>query len=227
MLPLSVLSSWCVKYDKDLYAIIQNTDVWHTAAPEYPVTTDMMKFQSYCAMAYGAKSLIWFYTASPVSFVTDANGNRTEMYDMLKETHDGVIAMEPVYMRYTYKSNALVYDEKSPIKTTMEPYQGNKDPEAMNQSSLCDIQVGQKNAVLIGAFEKNVGEGEAFLLVGCNNYRFNTNKKQEATVTFKTTDPSSILTAYVNGIPTILEPDADGVYTLIIHHTDAVFLTVD
>jgi hypothetical protein len=150
------------------------------------------------------------------------------MSDMLKETHDGVLAMEPIYMRYTYKSHVLLYDEKAlPMKKTMDPYQGNKDPEAMEQSSLANFTVSENSAALIGAFDKNVGDGEAFLLVGCNNYRFHNNKKQEVTVTFTATDPPSILTAYVNGIPTVLEPDANGVYTVTIHHTDAVFLTVN
>jgi hypothetical protein len=224
---LNILSSLCMKNDNDLYAIIQNTDVWNYGDPQYPVTTNMMKFQAYTAMAYGAKALAWFHTGHPKDFITDAEGNRNEMFDMLKETHDGVLAMEPVYMRYTYKSHALVYDEKSPIKTTMEPYQGNKDAAAMKQSSLTDIQAGQKSAVLVGAFEKNVGEGEAFLLVGCKKYLFNTTKEIVATITFKATDPSSILTAYVNGIPTVLEPDENGVYTVNLVDADAVFVTVD
>jgi len=223
---LDILSNWCIQYEKDLYAIIQNTDVWHYGDPQYSVNVDMMKFQAYTAMAYGAKALAWFHTGHPNDFITDAEGNRNEMYDMLKETHDGVLAMEPVYMRYTYKSHALVYDEKSPLSATMEVYQGNKDPKAMKQSSLTDIQVGKKNAVLIGAFDKNVGEGEAFLLVGCNNYRFNKKEVQEATVTFKAVNPDAVITAYVNGIPTVLRPDANGVYTVTIHHTDAVLMTV-
>ncbi|MBQ4065605.1 MAG: hypothetical protein IJD10_05850 [Clostridia bacterium] len=223
---LNILSSLCMEHDKDLYAIIQNIDVWHYDDPQYTVSTDMMKFQAYTAMAFGAKSLSWFHTGHANDFITDAEGNRNEMFDMLKETHDGILAMEPLYMRYTAKSNVLLYDEKSPIKTTMEPYKGNKDPKAMKQSSLTDIQVGKKNAVLIGAFEKNVGEGEAFLLVGCNNYRFNKNEKQEATVTFRAVDPNAVIIAYVNGIPSVLRPDANGVYTVTIHHTDAVLMTV-
>jgi hypothetical protein len=109
----------------------------------------------------------------------------------------------------------------------MEPYQGNKDAAAMKQSSLTDIQAGQKSAVLVGAFEKNVGEGEAFLLVGCKKYLFNTTKEIVATITFKATDPSSILTTYVNGIPTVLEPDENGVYTVNLIDADAVLVTVD
>ena len=61
-----------------------------------------------------------------------------------------------------------------------------------------------------------VGEGEAFMFVGCNNYRFIGNKEQVATVTFKTADPSAILTAYVKGIPTVLTPDENGTVELMI-----------
>ncbi len=224
---LDVLSHWCIENDKDLYAIIQNVDVWEPRTPKYDVSADMMKFQAFTAMAYGAKSLSWYYTGYYDCFVVDAEGNRTEMFDKLEETNGAVKAIEPIFMRYTAKSHVLLYDEKSPISQTMEVYQGNKDVNAMVQSSLTDIEVGKKSAVLIGAFEKNVGEGEAFMLVGCNNYRFHNNKEQLVTVTFRTADPSAAVTAYVNGIPTRLTPDENGVYTVEIIDADAVFVTVD
>jgi hypothetical protein len=65
------------------------------------------------------------------------------------------------------------------------------------------------------------------MFVGCNNYRFIGNKEQVATVTFKAADPSAILTAYVKGIPSVLTPDENGVYTVEVIDADAVFVTVN
>jgi hypothetical protein len=130
-------------------------------------------------------------------------------------------------MRYTAKGNALLYDPKTIIAMKMKPYHGNTDVGGLNQTSLTDITVKKNDAVLIGSFEKNVGDGEAFMLVGCNNYLFPENKEVKATVTFRTADPTALVTAYVKGIPQVLIPDADGVYTVVIERADAVFVTVD
>ncbi|MBQ4064662.1 MAG: hypothetical protein IJD10_01035 [Clostridia bacterium] len=226
---LWVQSSQAASVGSDLINIIHHTDAWNYSgdAIRYQLEANQMKFQAYGSLAFGVKSLMWFYMGTYDTFLIDAEGNPTHFYEKFKETNGDVKALEPVYMRYTAKSHVLAYDEKSPLKTTMEPYQGNKDVTAMKQSSLIDIAVGKKNAVLIGAFEKNVEEGEAFMFVGCNNYRFQNNKEQVATVTFKAADPTAVLTAYVKGIPSVLTPDENGVYTVEIVDADAVFVTVD
>jgi len=95
----------------------------------------------------------------------------------------------------------------------------------MTHSALTDLTTGQADFVLVGHYNKNVGEGEAYMFVNCNDIWFKT--ENTATVTFKTADPTSLVTAYVKGIPTLLTPDENGVYTVQIHGADAVFVTVD
>ena len=70
-----------------------------------------------------------------------------------------------------------------------------------------------------------MGEDYAFLFVGCDDiYAM---EGETATVTFKTADPAAIVTAYVKGVPTVLDPDENGVYTVAMTGADAVFVTVD
>jgi ketol-acid reductoisomerase len=77
----------------------------------------------------------------------------------------------------------------------------------MTQSTLTDITIGDSSVMLIGHFEKNVGAGEAFLFMGMNNFRYHNNKEPYAYATFKTADPTSVVIAYVKGIPSLLLPD--------------------
>ena len=158
-------------------------------------------------------------------FILDENGNRTALFDKLEETNGDLKALEPIFMRYSGVSNAVLCGDRCPTKKNLEPYQGNSDFAAMTQESLSELAVDDKNALLVGHFDKNVGEGEAFMFVGVSNYRFT--KDQNVTATFKTADPDAVVTAYVKGEATRLTPDANGVYTVEVVNADAVFVTIE
>jgi hypothetical protein len=128
-------------------------------------------------------------------------------------------------MRYTAASDVVLMGSKFSGKKNLVPYQGNTDVSQLTQESLSELAVDDKNALLVGHFEKNVGEGEAFMFVGVSNYRFT--KDQLVTATFKTADPDAMVTAYVKGEATRLSPDANGVYTVEVVNADAVFVTVE
>jgi hypothetical protein len=207
-----------------MYMIGQQADPMNLV-PHYDLTTEQIKFQAYTALAYGAKSISWYSMEAYSCFILDENGNPTLLYDKLAETNGDLKALEPVLMRYSGASNAVLIGSKCPAKKTLTYYQGNRDVSALTQESIRDLQVGDKSAMLVGHFEKNVGEGEAFLFVGLNNYRFT--KEQLATATFKTADPDAVVTAYVRGEAIRLVPDGNGVYTVEVVNADAVFVTVE
>ena len=221
---LYVYSKYGREGDCDLYVIGQVGN-WEEKGA---LNQNQLKFQVYTAMAYGAKSFTWacWNDGWWKYGMVDRDRNKTERYDMVQEINRDLKALEPVYMRYTGQSNVVIYDN-APIKKTLQDYEGNQDVNAMTQTSLTDITAGDNSGILLGHFEKNVGKGEAFLFMGLNNYHFHNNKTQIATVTFKTTDSSAVLTAYVKGIPSVLTPDENGVYAVEIVDADAVFVTVD
>ncbi len=222
---LSVFSRYCRQYDQDMIVIAQHSDPWDVAEPKYELTADQIKFQAYTSMAYGAKGVVWYCTVAWAGFITDEDGARNEMFDKLEEANGDLKALEPVFMRYSAASDAVLMGSKYSGKKNLTPYQGNTDVSRLTKESLTDLAVDEKSAMLVGHFEKNVGEGEAFMLVGLNNYRFT--KDQTASVTFKTADPDAVVTAYVKGVATRLTPDANGVYTVEVVNADGVFVTVD
>ena len=96
----------------------------------------------------------------------------------------------------------------------------------MDIKTITDLTAGETTkSLLMGYYEKNVGEGEAFLFVNSNTFDFEGSNSETSTVSFRTVSPSSVVTAYVKGIPTILTP-VDGVYTVTVVDADAVFVTV-
>ncbi|MBQ4065703.1 MAG: hypothetical protein IJD10_06345, partial [Clostridia bacterium] len=220
---LDIVSDRCRKHNRDFYIILQVNNAAHSAI----ISIENMKYQAYSAMAFGAKSISWacWIRGWGENNILDDNGNKTEQYAKLQETNRDLKALEPVYMRYTGASNAVVHGKKCPTKKTLQYYHGNTDVKQLTQTSLTDITPGDTSAMIIGHFEKNVGEGEAFMFVGCNNYRFL--KEQTSTVTFKTADPDAVVTAYLKGEATVLTPDTNGVYTVEVVKADAVFVTVE
>ncbi len=105
----------------------------------------------------------------------------------------------------------------------------------MDQDTFADFAVDQeKAAVLIGHFVKSVGEGDAIMLVNITDHNFlkkNTmvedpNIDLSCAVTFTVNQPDAVVTCYVKGIPTVLEP-VDGVYTVHLNTADAAFVTVE
>jgi len=221
---LSIFSEYCRTYGQDMFMIGQQADPMDLE-PKYTLSTEQIKFQAYTALAYGAKSISWYSMEAFPCFILDENGNPTELFGKLEEVNGDLKALEPIFMRYTGASNAVLHGSKCPAKKALAPYQGNRDVSLMTQESLTDITVEDRSAVLVGHFEKNMGDGEAFLFVGLGNYLFT--KETEAEISFKTADADAEVIAYVKGIATKLTPNADGVYTITVQNADAVFVTVD
>ncbi len=109
-----------------------------------------------------------------------------------------------------------------------------KNDVTLGQDVFADFAVAEpKAAVLIGGFHKSVGEGSAVMLVNISNINFTKGSIYEqrdidvpAIVTFRVNDPDAVVTVYVKGIPTVLEP-VDGVYTVALNTADAAFVTVE
>jgi len=220
---LSLNANYCRKANADLYVIGQVVNLEEKG----PLTMNQLKFQLYTAMAYGVKSFTWAcWTDGWWKYgMVDSARNKTEQYDFVQEINRDVKALEPVFMRYTAASDVLIWDS-CPAKKTYEDYEGNTDVSAMTQTTLTDIAAGDDSVMLIGHFEKNVGAGEAFLFMGMNNFRYHNDKELYSYVTFKTADPTSEVVAYVKGIPSLLLPDENGMYTVEVFGADAVFVTV-
>ncbi len=226
----SLVAEMCRKSGRDHYVILQ-TSFGDTILPgdRMDMTEDMLKIQAYAAMAHGVKSIswacwregIWGWTSAPLNEA----GGTSNTYYALQSTNADLKALEPVYMRYSWTTSAVHCGKNSPQADVLPNYAKQNGIDQLEQEVLVDLTFTDEDAVVIGHFKKNVGEGDAFMFVGCNDVYFV--EDETVTVTFKTVDPAAIVTAYVKGVATVLDPDENGTYTVEIHNADAVFVTVD
>ncbi|MBQ4065507.1 MAG: hypothetical protein IJD10_05355, partial [Clostridia bacterium] len=232
---LAVVRDVCLEYGKDMYVAVQMA----SSNPAYGyVTTDQMRFQVNSSMCFGAKSITWFLwtnvtwdgAAYDYKGGDYANSERTEQHDKVVEVNAEAKALEPIYMRYTTSGAGYLFNK--PVKGEMsdELYYmltqlrqtGMKD---IDKSVVTDLTVEGNELVQVGQFKKNVGEGTALMLLNITDYLYET--KTTAKVTFTTVDPATLVTAYVKGIPTVLDPDENGVYSLDLCGAEAAFLTFE
>jgi ssDNA-specific exonuclease RecJ len=218
----------CMDYGKDMYIIIQSANDDMTNGY---ITADQMRFQAYSAMTFGAKSISWFlyYNAVWTGAIYD-NGVRTEQYEKMVEVNAELKAFEPIYMRYTtsnvgYLLNKPVRDEVPTETYDVLSKLRQTGIKKIDKTIVTDFAVEGTDVIQVGQFTKNVGEGSALMLLNITDYTYET--KTTAKVTFTVVDHTSVVTAYVKGIPTVLDPDENGVYTVEVSGADPVFLTVD
>ena len=220
---LSIQSEACADTGHDLVVIMQlNQAPWQNQS----VTLEQLKYQAYASMAFGNKYVVWANYARNWSGgwhdgALDEEGNKTQQYYRMKDCNADLVALSPIYMRYTAKEQTMLNADPT---TSAIPSFGIDHPlNELGQKTITDLKVAENQDVLVGFYEKNVGEGEAFLFLNSEDLLFR--RSVTSTVSFRTVSGASIVTAYVKGVPTILDP-VDGVYTIEVKDADAVFVTV-
>ena len=234
---MRIVTEAAAKNGRDFWDIIQV----NRSQEEYPViSADMMRYQAYLSMAYGCKSVMWACWDNGWWYgnVLDSAGNFTEVYDLVKTVDAELEAMEPVYMRYTGSSAALLLGKNARVRDGIDTYYEPGESNALSdhvrshgfkklgKTSLSELKCSDDSFVVAGYLKKNVGEGDAFLFINSTDKLFLDPELKPAKVTFSTVDPSSVVVSYVKGVPTRLTP-VDGVYTVEINGADAVLVTVD
>ncbi len=218
----------CLDNGKDMYVIAQlaNDDLENGY-----ITLDQMRFQAFSAMTFGAKSISWWLYSNWIwaGTVYD-NGIRTEQYEKMVEVNTEIKSLEPIFMRYTtsgigYLFNKPVKGEVSDTDFDFLTSLRETGMKKIDKSVVTDFTVEGSDLIQVGQFKKNVGEGTALMLLNVTDFTYE--NKTTAKVTFTAVDYSAVVTAYVKGIPTILDPDENGVYTVEVSGADAVFLTFD
>ncbi|MBQ7604363.1 MAG: hypothetical protein IJU75_05355 [Clostridia bacterium] len=219
---LEIVAQYCRENGHDMNVILQHIDVSERGL--FEVTVPQLKFQAYASLAYGAKGVHWYAMHKYEFSIVDENGEKTALFDRLGEVNRDLKALEPVYMRYTGDGTAVLLNSTFAKNMLGDAYLGSFDAEGTGRA-LKDLKPGADGSLIVGHFRKNVGDGEAYLFVGCRNYNFKA--KQTSSVTFSAASPDAVITAYVRGIPTRLVPDENGVFTVEVKNADAVFVTVE
>ncbi len=220
---MQIVADAAKKYGYEPWVILQSNRSKDTYPP---VEENMLRYQAYLAMTYGYKSVIWACWSPGwwLDNVLDSAGNPTNTYYELQKVNAELKALEPVYMRYTGVSNAVLFGEKSEYAS--DSYIKGEKISTLKQNAITDIKCGSDEILAVGAFKKNVGQGEAIMFSDSTDRYFENPDRGPSTVTFRTVKENAVVVSWVDGLPTILSPE-NGVYTLKINGSHAAFVTVD
>lgn len=103
---LTTVSKACRKHGRDMWMVLQV----NSNQPEVFISEDRLRFQANCALAFGARSIIWacYCAGWWYNHVLDKQGNKTEQYDKLKRVNEGLHSLSEVYMKYRHVDTCFV-----------------------------------------------------------------------------------------------------------------------
>lgn len=97
---LQTASEIAAEYNKPLMTVLEV----NSPTPDLFLSTDQLRIQAWCALAFGARSISWA-CYSPGWWhnnVLDKNGAKTEQYDKLKTVNAELRALTPEYEKFSH-----------------------------------------------------------------------------------------------------------------------------
>lgn len=213
---LDILAKACRETNRDLWVITQATGLPYEGSNVTRIADEAdFRWQAYTSISFGAKAIIhacyqngWW---DENSHLVTREGERTPLYYYAQTVNKEMKDISDAYMKYdntgTYVHNA--YKEPHTSVAISKP--------ATNPLS----KLKSSETLLVGCFEEKEGEGAAFTMVNMTEISDN----KTASATFKLEGASEV-TVYTAGVPSALNPDGSGVYSLSLDSGEGVFVTV-
>jgi len=213
---LEIVANKCRETGRDLWIALQVGNRDKEYYMNCVVTMQMLRFQAYTAMAFGAKSIIWSCWTKGWwdSNVLDEYGNTTKQYKKMCDINRELKVMAEPYMQYINKSTHFLGFSGTPYLT----YTKKKAENNISLGDFRDISIDGGSAVL-GFFEK---EGGQALMIADSADPYD-DGIVFANVTFETDKKVSVLK---NG-KMIKAELVDGKYIIPISQSCGVFVTIE
>ena len=105
---LTTVSKACQKYGRDMWMVLQV----NSHQPDRWISEDQLRFQANCALAFGARSIIWacYCAGWWYNHVLDKQGNKTEQYDKLKRVNGSLHSLGEAYMKFRHVQTHFIGD---------------------------------------------------------------------------------------------------------------------
>lgn len=197
----------CRKYNREFRMYIQSMGFLPNREP----SLEDFRFQVYCALSFGAQTIIHFLYDTPTG-AFDNDHKKRAVWSYSRTVNTELNAISDTFVQYK-NIGAYTY------KTANSPAYADFDNEYTDFDVITKIESNE--TVLIGCFEKEDGAGSAFTLVNLSELQDYT----IADVTFSLKDAKKV-TCYQKGIPTQLTP-VDGDYYVCLDSGEGVFITVE
>lgn len=180
-----------------------------------------MRFQIYCALSFGARSISHFCYCTPESIpgsntvykgaMISIDGNKSETWYNGRDVNYELHRLSETYLQYDYLGAFLLNEDPDlPYMHFSKQYSEFSYLEEL----ICD------DPLLVGCFVKKDNSGFAFTLVNLTDLWQN----KSINVTFKTV-PCKEVCIYTNGYPKKIRPNKN--YTVELPCGNGVFVKVD
>ena len=219
---------------RDMWIVLQANSVNQGDTISYEkLSTEQLRYQVYGSLAFGVQEISWAcWTPGWWHNNVYENGQYTEQYDKLKTVNTELGYLAPVYMRYKCIDTEFISTTHSRTISQKKPsidwmFKKNSDG-VLEQSTLTDIETSSDSSILLGAFEKRLGNGNAFMFTNVTDFHCKEDSKTvDSWVRFKTNNKNVQLTAYTHNCAYVLTPDENGVYLIYIPNGEGVFVTAE
>lgn len=207
---INAIATVAREYDKEFWCFIQ-TFAW-TDGKRTPTEAEF-RWQCYSMLSFGCKCVLcWTYAGYDSEFpsLVDTESRKSTAWYEARPVFQELRRLSDEYVKYR-NVGAFTHNcsDATPYLKMKNEY---KDFETIREIR-CD------EPLLIGCFERKDEPGTAFTLVNMADWEAN----RGATVRLKL---DGIATAWTRGVPTTVEPDADGFANFYLAPGEGVFVTV-
>ena len=162
-----IVADACRRTGRDLWFIPQ----CNGRNPEDFTSANMMRFQAYTALAYGAAAINWAcWTAGWWhNFILDSEGNKTEQYAKLQTVNRELRRFGERYMDYrSVATHLLGFADNAAVRS--HPALGVKD--SLDCGFARELRAEESGSLCVGEMvHKNDPSRHALLIVNVNDYR--------------------------------------------------------
>jgi len=212
----------CRKQNKDFWLYIQAQGKWFSHL--YTMTTcEMIKWQTYTALCYGTRSLIYVsynpvWGNDAVGFV-DYDGNLTEQYLYARRINEEIQKLSPVLKDYRSIGVEFVKSKKHNPHFIFGEIKQKKNNRTDGFSGIKKVKNIQSEDTAIAGYFENKNGGNALMLVNCKNI-YSPYASQNITVEF---DGEVSLRVYKKG--ELSEEKITSKITVNSDSCDGIFIT--
>ena len=214
---LRIVADACRRTNRSLWIIPQV----NSCVPKLWISENMLRFQAYSSMAFGAESLAWSCYAPGwwSKNVLTADGEKTEQYEKLKAVNTELHRIGPDYMRFRNKATHFVGFADGCVDLAGMPIRPVASLDAGSFLALCAEDGGK---LLVGEMTaRKDGDGDAVLICAADDPYDKSTKKR--TIRFRIKDGCEVRAVGGKG-PISLAKAEDGTFSFEMSSSAGVLL---
>ncbi|MBR5288102.1 MAG: hypothetical protein IKU34_05855 [Clostridia bacterium] len=213
---LWTVSRACRTYGRKMWMVLQV----NSHQPDIFVSEKQLQFQANCALAFGAQTIIWacYCAGWWYNHVLDKQGNKTQQYDKLRRVNARLHRLGRTYMKYRHEETHFLGG------FGMEELSGTgcEAIRMLETQRFRALSAGGEK-LLVGRMTSRAGKGEALFIAAADDPSGAHGRTHR--VTFAC-DASRVFAQDGEG-ERLLEPDADGMYSLQIDSCCGILLRTE